>query len=386
MRSFRWFLFVFAIGLLLAPLISWVAWWLRPVRPFPMAILDKTASDALRQEHRSVVWMLQHWKLGRVDRTLPDPLRDYFGFHPLEPRDSRRYRIEDLDSLSRFSMDSLVETTRAAYYADAYGVYRDDWDDPTDIQDHSPNLYGGMTHGEVGFLRRLRDQGKLVICEFNTMASPTPDSVRREFEATFGLQWSGWTLRYLDELDTAGNLDLPRWAVRHRMALDSTWPYRGPGILFVHQDGRQIILEGRRHLVSETPWIHSEPAERSAYGLPDSVSYPFWIDIVRPGPGLRTVAWYRILANDSGARLMREAGIPDSFPATLRSAPPHRFWYFAGDHADNAVSMLTSRFAGIEFPMSLRPRGMPRDRSSFFWTFQMPLLHAILEEAAGAAP
>lgn len=382
MRSFRWFLFVAVVGLSLVPLASWLVWWFRPTRPFPVVVINKTASDPLRQEHRSLVWLLHHWKLGAADRTLPDPLLDYFGFHPLEPRDSLRFDIRDLEGLSGFAFDSLLGATRAVYYADAYGVYRNDWDKPTDTADRSPKVYGGMTHREVEFLGRMRDQGKLVICEFNTMASPTPDSVRRRFERTFDLRWSGWALRHFDELDTIGSLDLPRWAVRLKLSRDSTWNYRGPGILFVHEDSRLVVLEARRHLVSELPWIHPADAERDAFHLPDSVPYPFWIDIVHPGPGLRTASWYRILANDSGARLMREAGLPDSFPAALRSSPPARFWYFAGDHADNRVSMLSSRFAGIESLMRLRPRGTPRDLGSFFWKYQMPLLHGIFEEAA----
>lgn len=386
MRSFRWFLFLGAVALMLVPLASWTVWWFRPVRPFPVALINKTASDPLRQDHRSVVWLLHHWKLGKPDRTLPDPLHDYFGFHPLESRDTLRYAIRDFEGLSGFSFDSLLGATRAAYYADAYGVYRKDWDQRTDTADYSPKVYGGMTHREVDFLARLRDQGKLVICEFNTMASPTPDSVRRRFERTFDLRWSGWTLRHFDELDTADNLELPRWAIRQKLAQDSSWPHRGPGILFVHETGRLVILESRRHLVSETPWIHPAAAERDAYHLPDSVPYPFWIDIVQAGPTLRTASWYRILANDSGTSLMDNAGIPDSFPAALRSEAPARFWYFAGDHADNRVSMLPSRFAGIEYLMSLRPRGTPRDLGSFFWRYQMPLLHGIFEEAAAAPP
>jgi hypothetical protein len=77
MRSFRWLLLLSVVALLLAPVASWLVWWFRPVRPFPVVVIDKTTSDPLRQEHRSVVWLLHHWKLGKSDRTLPDPLHGW---------------------------------------------------------------------------------------------------------------------------------------------------------------------------------------------------------------------------------------------------------------------------------------------------------------------
>lgn len=374
----RWFALGLALLPVAIPTLSWLAWMVRPVHRTGIAIFDKTAGDSLQQEHRSLIWSLRHERIGFPDGQLPDPSRDYYGFHPRSPRSERGYSIRDLERMSAAKLDSFADGLDLVYYTDAYGVYRDEWYPDSIADSRSPLLYGGMTAKELRVLERVRDRGKLVICEFNTIASPTSWEIRTTFEHSFDMSWTGWMLRHFESLDTASNGEIPRWLVQAQLRQTNSWPFRRSGIVFVHEDGRVRILEDSVSLDDPVPWIVPTPSLRRIADVSDSVPYPFWIDVIKPGFSMEPMAWYHVRTNAHGDSLLAREGIPSNFPAVLRSQAPRKFWYFAGDHADNPVGLASSSFAWIHHVGFLFHSRSPSDRARFFWEFHRPLLKSIL--------
>ena len=47
-------------------LIPQIIWYLKPVRPLAVTVIDKTTGERYR-EHRSLFWLLRHWKVVQPD-------------------------------------------------------------------------------------------------------------------------------------------------------------------------------------------------------------------------------------------------------------------------------------------------------------------------------
>jgi hypothetical protein len=366
--------------------VSWVVWKASPQHRLSIVLLDKTVSDTTRMEHRSLFWILRHKKIVRPDGSPYELARDYFGFHPHLPGVRGSYHFRDWDGLDPKALDSIANHADLIYYTDAYGVYTADWEKGTGGLDRSQRIYGGMTAKEAEVLKRARDLGKLVICEFNTIADPTPTAVRRRFEQDFDLSWTGWTLRSFDNLDSTVNRELPPWLIRLQLEQHHQWPFKGPGIAFVHQDGRLFILETGIHLIDQTPWIITSPKFGKELGVPDSLPYPYWIDLIATGKSIEVVSSYQLHPTDSGKAVLRRYAVPETFPAVVRSRPPARFWYFAGDHADNNVPLKYTDYAGIGMLSSFFHEGRPEDRRGFFWEYHRPLMERILQAEINRHP
>jgi hypothetical protein len=375
------FLLSLFAALLLLPGWLWLAWWLQPRRRLTVAIIDKTVAGPNPQEHLSLDWVLNQQRFMKTATRAYRPGADYFGFFP---GSDHHYRLKGLERFRPDDIGRLAADADLAYFTDTYGVYTAEWYGRLPPGSRSTLLYGGMSEQDIALLKAIKARHKTAIAEFNSIGSPTPEPIRKAFESLYGLHWSGWTARYFPLLDTVKNPDLPRWLVEnYRAGHAGGWPFHRDGMAWVNNDGRVVVLEAGRTLRTAVPGIETTPAA-AGLGLPDSIGYPFWFDVLEPdtvaGPN-ETLAVFNIDVNPDGARQLAENGIPERCPAILRHlGADYGFYYFSGDFCDNPIGFTSSYFKGAAFIENIfRGKVSEGDRTPFFWDFYRPLLTGVLE-------
>jgi hypothetical protein len=367
--------------LLLLPVWMFIAWLCTPKRKFVIAIVDKTVLTVKGQEHISLNWVLNQEKFSKTNTELYKRERDYYGFFPLA---DEKFKLKGLERFTNTQLDQLSADADAAYITDAYGIYKNEWFKQGDTKERSGIVYGGLSQQDFYFLQQMRGKHKLIITEFNCLASPTAPTVRSAFETDFGIKWSGWIGRYFDSFDTTKNNELPKWLIKnYRLQHSGAWPFTKSGIAFIHSDERVVILENETHLQQQLPYIYSSTEGREHYGLPDKTPYSFWFDIMKPDTAFNhVIAYFRIDVNDKGEKELAANGLSTSFPAvTAHVNTDYRFFYFSGDFADNPISLTSSHFKGVHyFRWLMYNRHDPQERKSFFWRIYQPLVSTILND------
>lgn len=361
----------------------WLFWFLKPVRLHNIFIMDKTVLMPHVQEHLSLSWIINYEKFHSTMYGAYDPKTHYFGFFPLG---NGEYKIKDIDTLSTKQIDELVDTYDMVFYTDMYGVYHNEWDatyfphritDERYISQRSQRIYGGMTHTELSFLKKMKEANKLVVNEFNIIASPTPGDVRRDYEKTFGVVWQGWVGRYYDNLDTLVNKDIPRWLINNHLLQYGEWPHRKSGIAFVREDDRVVILEDSTHLLNDLPYINTNKYYAKKYNVTKVIKYPFWFDIIKADSTLNEISNYELFPNQKGKEILKKWNIPLTFPATVVSKDG-LYYYMAGDFSDNPINYTSSYFRGIYCFAALTYPNDKMERLTFFGKYYRPLLREIL--------
>jgi len=369
-----WFLLVM---LLPFPLWMFLAWQLSSPKSFPIVIIDKTVLTREGKEHESLNWILTNEKFVKPDGELYSIQKDYFGFFP---KNDRKFSIQGLENFNPEQIDSLAEASQAVYVTDTYGIFSSEWYTQKEQTEHSSLVYGGMSTVDLMFLQTMKQKKKLIITEFNSVASPTTDAVRAEFEMMFGLRWSGWTGRYFESLDTTLNKELPRWLIReYKLRHNNNWPFKRSGIAFVHFANRVEILENKTDLKEEVPFILTNEENRKHFGLPAKLKYPYWFDVMLTQRSNNVVSIYSIYTNEKGDSILQANGIPKVFPAVIEHTGEYLFYYFAGDFCDNPVDQFAAKIKGIRFFkwFFYNAKEIP-ERRSFFWEYYSPLVTKIL--------
>ncbi|MDP3683353.1 MAG: hypothetical protein Q8S01_05410, partial [Ignavibacteria bacterium] len=195
-KIFVWFLLIM---LLPFPLWMFIAWNLTPAKPFPIVIIDKTVLTREGKEHESLNWILTNEKFVKQNGELYSIQKDYYGFFP---KNNRKFSVQGLENFNPEQIDSLANVSQAVYITDTYGIFSSEWYTQKEQTEHSSLVYGGMSTVDLMFLQKMKEKKKLILTEFNSIASPTSNAVRAEFETMFGLRWTGWVGRYFESLDT----------------------------------------------------------------------------------------------------------------------------------------------------------------------------------------
>lgn len=342
-------------------------------------MIDKTVPTEDYFEHVSFNWILNYEKIVKPGGRFYVFNEDYYGFDPREhptplARDWRRY--------SRRQLDSIADTTHLFYITDTYGVYYNEWVLDTLLTEHSSLIYGGMKRNEVYVLEKIINQGKPVWAEFNTFASPTSSYVRNKAEKLLNVDWSGWTGRYFEELDSARNPELPKWLVRGYMEQhNNQWPFEGPGLAMVSEHGRVEIFDPEVHIDDPMPYIEVDEDFANYYGTERRVAYPFWFEVTFPREGSDAQALGQFYLNTlpKGDSLLASMGISNTSPAIIRSRQGLTYYYCA-DFADNLVPFSSSYFKGIHNFDRFLYTNENLDRSKFFWLFYRPMVTRILQD------
>ncbi len=363
------------------PVWMFIYWLATPKKKLVVAIIDKTVLTQKGQEHVSLNWVLNQEKYTKTKTALYQRDRDYYGFFPL---DNEKYQIKGLERFNTEQLDQLGKDADVAYITDAYGIYKNDWYSQSYAKERSGIIYGGMSEQDLYFLSQMQDNHKLIITEFNCLASPTTPIVRSGFEKKFGIHWSGWTGRYFDSFDTTRNKELPHWLIdNYKKRHGGTWPFKLSGVALINAEDDVVILENKTHLKDEFPYIVSNKEGQGHYGLPEKSIYTFWFDIVEPDSAFNhTLATFNLSVNDVGKMELAQYGIPAAFPAiTAHVNKDYRFFYFSADFADNPISITSSYFKGVyNFKWFMYNNRDPQGRKSFFWKIYLPLVTNILND------
>lgn len=367
--------------IILFPLWMWLAWLFTPKKKLVVAIIDKTAMTKEGQEHVSFTWILNHNRFTKNKTKLYTAENDYFGFFPKE---NENFRIKGLERFSTAQLEKLSNDADMAYYTDTYGIYSNEWYLRNNDVERSGIVYGGMSEQDIDFLRNMKARHKLIIAEFNTIGSPTKADIRSEFENMFGLKWTGWTGKYFSSLDTSVNTELPRWLINNfKNEHGGQWPFHNAGIAFVNNSDYVVVVEEKTQLNDPLPHIECNATGQKTFGLPESIKYSYWFDIIQPDTTVnKIIAEYSVNLNAAGKAELQKNNIPFRFPAiTMHKGTDYQFYYFSGDFCDNRINMLSSYFKGIRLFKSFfyNSKGSA-ERTSFFWNYYQPLMTTIVND------
>lgn len=294
-----------------------------------------------------------------------DPAVDYAGFHPSDTGSGTIAPVPD-------------RANDLTYLADTYGVYRRE-QLPTGGQ-RSQLVDGGLGAPELRrVLSRLRPGGTLV-GEFNILSSPTPEPVRAQLASVFGVAPTGWVGRHFNYLDLTP--DLPQWmAVTWLRQTGKRWSFRGPGYVFVHTDGRMVVLVEGEDTPQRGLQLRVDERQADQTGMARQLTYDGWVEIVRPLGRSEVLATYELTLTASGAGKMRDVPISGRFPAVIRTQGTARTtWYFAGDWSDRPGPPGRFRYQGIS---RFKAWAASKDRDGveeFYWSSYVPLMRTIIRQ------
>lgn len=376
-------LLLFVIVLLVVPGLSYGIWWVQQKKEFGIVLLDKTVPNTSYSEHSGLFWILEHEKIVKPNSSDFFQLdQDYFGYFPASENEKEGF-VKDFSAMDSAEKSRLVFENQVFIIADTYGVYR-----PNDSESVSllskQKIYGGLDASDLDVISLAQQQGKTIIAEYNSMASPTTATVRSQFENQMGIKWTGWVARYFDELDTLVNAALPQWLIsNYKSQHENGWSYSGPGLVFVHETGQIEIFDARTDYQNEVPFIRTPRQNKGNFILPEIVPYPDWFDVVLIQRDYEVISYYDINPTDEGLARLRGMGLPRFFPAVVFKPNQNgRVYYFSGDFSDLNLNFGSPRFWGL----ATLWRGYYsvtdfRDRQSFFWNYYEPLMNQILNQA-----
>ncbi len=366
---------------LATPLWMRIAWELGNKKALNLLIVDKTVLNSNSYKHRSVNWILDYEKYTKSNGSFYDINKDYYGFFPF---DNEKYVIQDFDKMNESDLDSMAAVYDMVYFTDTYGILGNEWYKHRDPNENSESIYGGLSEKDILLLKKMKERNKPVLTEFNTIGYPTPLNVRKNFEKMFGIEWTGWMARYISSLDTVNNPDLPKWIIRkYKETHGGWWNFHKEGMLFIHESGKILILEKDRELIEAIPKIYTDKKYQSQFGVPGVIIYPYWIDImVNHNDTNELVSKYVLATTRGGEDLLKNNGIPKTFPAIFHRNKDYTFYYFCGDFADNPTKFRFAKLDGITGLKFLMYNAIDvSDRNRFFWEFYLPMMQTILKES-----
>ncbi|OOG77717.1 hypothetical protein [Algoriphagus sp. A40] len=372
-----WPAFLLLFGL---PLMSYFIWLIFPERQLEVLILDKTVVDNSYQEHAGLFWALDHLKYKKNSGEFYSKDRDYLGFFPNGKPDFGTSK--DLTGKTEQQIRELATQSDLIYLTDSYGVYEGDFDEAKPVG-LSKKVYGGLEFTDIQLIRMAKEEGKVMVAEFNSIASPTPKPIRTEFENLMGLKWTGWIGRYFDELDTTVNLEIPNWMIRQYQLQHEAWSLSGPGLIFIKESGEIEAFLFQTDYQNKVPLIRTQKVNKHGFSLPEVVPYPDWFDVMMIERDYQVISYYDINPTSEGLQKLRDMGLPRFFPAAVvRHLEKGSQYYFSGDFSDLRGDLGSSRFYGV--PTLWRGFYVASDypdRQSFFWNYYFPLISQILQES-----
>ena len=348
------------VSALVAVLVAMpVAWLLKPTPETKVVVVDKTVPFQNYREHKRLMWLLSYHKAPPPEgRLLWNIQRDYVGYDP---------HVGQAVDLT----DEHLAGHEVLYIADAYGVYKDDYLTPRSQVEHlefSDKIYGGISSDEVAAIERFVRAGGRLVAEFNCLGSPTGGDARKRLEDMLGVRWTGWAARHLNDL--SDYREIADWArKRWSQEFGRPWDLEGPGLLFVHEDGRVVAMREGIELGDPPVFLMTPDRE---------IPYQFWFDIVREVNAHDVRAEFKIAFKEPGRRLLEAFGIPDTFPAVVHDDRMKRV-YMAGDFSDSGHTLGPPWMAGVTTLRKWMSRLslMPED-TRLTWEVYAPLVERIV--------
>lgn len=368
----------FVVGsLLLVYFLLNIGWSLQSKKKLNFYILDKTVTSYDRQEHKSFVWLLNSFRYVKPDESKYRVDEDYYGFFPIDIKDE----VYDYKSVRINEVDAFASVCDAVYYNDCYGVYSFEWYKGKAKPIRSQKVFGGLNQNDYLLLKKMKENGKLVLGEYNMFSTPTNALVRSKTEILFNLEWTGWTGKYYSTFDTKNNDGPPSWMPNLFESQHKTpWPAEKSGIVLLNNDGLIEVLVNGEHLKSSLPLIVATDEAMQKYGIPKQIGFEHWFEFVTPNSNSVVPASFKIDVNDEGRKVFERIGLSPEFPAITKESESSYVYYFAGDFSDNPSCMLTSRIYGGSWLNQLFFRYTEPGQINFFHDFYTPLIKNILND------
>lgn len=368
---------IILVIILIFPAINFLRWSFSEKKPIDIVILDKTVPTMERLKHKSLVWILTNGRFVKKDKKDSYSFRkDYYGFSPTRPLKERgsikkEYRLSE--------MIDLPEKIDALYFADTYGIFFNDWFAGVNKSRKSRKIYGGLTNTDYLLINEMKNRNKLVILEYNTLDFPTAAFESYRTQEKLGITFTGWTGKYFEKLDSTSD-DFPVWmTAMYRKQYKQQWNFKKAGIVLLTEKNI-IVLEEGTHLKNPMPHIITDSANCNKYGVPPSVTFSNWFDVVDPLQS-NVISKFRIETTALGDTIFANNMLSNEFPAVTQEPVNQRTYYFSGDFATNNVWFWTSRIKGFDklkgFLYSDKKTEDPR---RFFWLYYKPLINTIFTD------
>ncbi|MGE0079334.1 MAG: hypothetical protein AB7S48_15850 [Bacteroidales bacterium] len=364
------------LALILALIITlFLIWSFKPKQKLNIYILDKTVVHKDRPEHKAFVWLLNQNRFVGPDNKPYSAKRDYWGFFPIDLAN----QIFDFKAIRINEVDVYSSIYDAVYYTDCYGVYSFEWYKNITQPIHSSKVYGGLNQNDYFLLKKMKDEGKLIIGEYNMFSTPTNALVRSKTEDLFNLEWTGWSGKVFTTLDPTRPNGPAEWMPKlYESQHLKPWPKESKGIVLVSNDGLIDVLELTESLKSLMPQIYANQEAQKKFGLPSQVAYPCWFDFIKPNSTATVHASFKLDLTNAGIDRLNKIGLSSQFPAIIQAHENEPTFYFAGDFAENPVISATSKMAGGKFLNRLFLK--KTEKAVFFNTFYTPLIESIFED------
>lgn len=368
---------IIIIVLILAlPFINFLRWSFQEKKPIDIVILNKTVPTPERIHHKSLTWILNNERFVKKDKKRNYSFRkDYYGFAPTRPLKERGHTSNEYH-LSE--MIELPEKIDVIYFADTYGVFFNDWYAGINKSRRSRKIYGGLNNTDYLLVNEMKNRNKLIILEYNSFDYPTDEFESYRTQEKLGIRFSGWSGKYFKTLDSTSR-NFPIWMTSmYRKEHKQPWNFEKSGIVLV-SDRNIIVLEVGTHLTDAMPHIITDTALCQKFGIPASVAFDKWFDIIDPLEN-NVISKFRIETTAVGDTVLNDKMISNVFPAVIQEPVNKRVYYFSGDFATNDVCFPMSRIKGFGRLKGILYSDKADDPRRFFWLYYKPLVNTILTD------
>jgi hypothetical protein len=358
------------------PVINLIRWSIQSKKPLDIIIVDKTVPTMEREHHKPFTWILTNERFVKKENSASySYTKDYYGFFPQRPLrekkwDKKDYRLSDVIN--------LADKNDAIYFTDTYGVFFNDWFRGINKSRKSRKIYGGLNNNDFLLLKEMKDRNKLIIMEYNAFDYPTAQFDSFRTQEKLGISFSGWTGKYFSSLDTTGT-NFPVWmTAMYRKEYKKPWTFKKPGVVILKEKDIVVLEEGIQ-LKNTIPHIITDAASCQKYGVPASVAFDQWFDIIDPLQN-KVISKFKLDTTPLGDSLLINNALQNDFPAVVQDPVTQRTYYFSGDFATYDVPFWTARLKGVEKLKGVLFSDKPDDTRRFFWLYYKPLISGIFTD------
>ncbi|MDY0197548.1 MAG: hypothetical protein RBR68_07010 [Tenuifilaceae bacterium] len=369
-------IFIGAIIILVLLLIGMKAIWLfKEKKVISVYILDKTVTKYDRHAHKSFTWLLNYNRIVLPNKKQYSYKTDYFGFFPININDE----VFDFKSIRISEVDDYASNSDVLFYADCYGVHSFEWYKGKSKPIRSQKVFGGLNQNDYLLLKRMLDNGKLAIAEYNMFSTPTNALVRIKTEELLGINWSGWTGKYFETFNVSSENGAPVWMKNlYESQHLGVWPDKGSGIILINNDGLIELLELGNHINSPIPIIQSNSESIERFNVSQSVPFEEWFEFISPGNNL-IHSNFSLDVTPKGKEVLQKIGLTEEFPAVIEGLNLNYF-YFCGDFSENPANMWTAKLAGGKWLNHFISRFSNTNKANFYQNYYTPLIEKLLSE------
>ena len=164
----------------------------------------------------------------------------------------------------------------------------------------------------------------------------------------------------------------------YRNEYKKPWTFNRSGVVLL-SNKNIVVLEEGTHLSKALPYIITDTVNCKKFGVPPSVAFDKWFDIVNPLDN-NIISQFRLETTDAGNNLLQDMMLTNVFPAVIQEPINQRVFYFSGDFATNDICFSSSRLIGFEKLKGLLYSDKPDDTRRFFWLYYKPLINSIFTE------